>query len=116
MVKEAAIVMATNLHDVCCNATISAWLHPSLGGEDGVLHLHSLLKPSALPDRRHQPFIIGSAGALAMRHHAATGKARRDRRPMRRRPRPEYTMGRHQSAGQTRLIHMCPHKTARVPA
>ena len=73
MVKEVAIVVATNVHDVCLNATRSAWLHPSFGGEDGVPHLHSLLKPPASPDRRHQPFIIGSAGALAMRHHAATG-------------------------------------------
>ena len=102
MVKEVAIVVATNVHDVCLSATRSAWLHPSFGGEDGVPHFRSLLKPAALSDRRHQPFIIGSAVAPAMWRHAAAGKTRRRRRPVRRRPRPEDLMGRPQSAGLAR--------------
>ena len=93
---------ATKVHDICWNATRSAWLHPSFGGEDGVQHLCSLLKPSALPDRRHQPLIIGSAVAPALRCHAAAVKTRRRRRPVRRRPRPEDLMGRPQSAGLAR--------------
>ena len=76
MVKEVAIVVATNVHDVGWKATRSAWLHPSFGGEDDVPHLCSLLKPSALPDRRHQPLIIGSAVAPALRCHAAAGKSK----------------------------------------
>ena len=65
-------------------------------------HLCSLLKPSALPDRRHQPLIIGSAVAPALRCHAAAGKTRRRLRPVRRRPQPEDLMGRPQSAGLAR--------------
>ena len=101
MVKEAAIVAATKVHDVCWNAMRSVW-QPSFGGEDGVPHLLSLLKPSASSVTRHQPLIIGSAVAPALRCHAAAGKTRRRRRPIRRRPRPEGLMGRPQSAGLAR--------------
>ena len=102
VVKEVAIVVATKVHDVCWKATRSAWLHPSFGGKDGVPHLRLLLKPAALPDRRHQPFIIASACAPAMRCHAAAGKNGRRRRPMRRRLRPEGLVGRPQSAALAR--------------
>jgi hypothetical protein len=102
VVKEVAIVVATNVHDVGWKATRLAWLHPSFGGKDGVPHLRSLLKPAALPDRRHQPFIIASACAPAMRCHAAAGKNGRRRRPMRRRLRTEGLVGRPQSAALAR--------------
>ena len=102
VVKEAEIVVATNVDDVCWKATKSAWLHPFFGGKDGLPHLRSRLKPAALSDRRHQPFIIASAGAPAMRLHAAAGKTRRRRRPMRRRLRPEGLVGRPQSAALAR--------------
>ena len=91
--------MATKVHDVCWNATTSVWLQPPFGGEDGVLHLRSLLKLSGLSDRRHQPLIIGSAGTPALRRHAVTDKARRGRRVMRRRLRPEDLTGRAPCAG-----------------
>ena len=80
----------------------SVWLQSFFGGEDGMLPLCSLSKPSALSDRRHQPLIIGSAGTPALRRHAAAGKTRRCRRPMRRRPRTEGLMGRPRSAGLAR--------------
>ena len=64
-----------------------------------MLHLRSLLKLSGLSDRRHQPLIIGSAGTPALRRHAVTDKARRGRRVMRRRLRPEDFTGRAPCAG-----------------
>ena len=66
---------ATKVHDVCWNAMRSVWLQSFFGGEDGMLPLSSLSKPSALSDRRHHG--RSSSAAPALLHCGATRRRAR---------------------------------------